>query len=139
MPKLKSKPRKYIEEPEPVSMKNPIVLHKPKTADISTDAEEVKVYTVEEEKDSKFKRRFMNRLPKNSGKVEDAGEYQWVHKPTVEIDMGHIQPLFLQLQKWVENLKELLFRLGKYKFYSEIISKLFSFYILWMGITLKYR
>jgi hypothetical protein len=27
-----------------------------------------------EEKESKFKKRFMNRLPKNSMKVEDAGE-----------------------------------------------------------------
>ena len=55
----------------------------------------------------------MNRLPKNSGKLEDAGEYQWIHRPTVEIDRLHSQQLFVHLIKWNENLKELITRLGK--------------------------
>ena len=110
-PKLKSKTKKILEDP--VAAKEPIIINKAVINDVSTDAEEVKVVKREEQKESKFMKRFMNRLPKNSGKFKDAGEYQWIHRPTWEIDLAHSQQLFLQLINWIKNLKELINRLSK--------------------------
>lgn len=110
-PKLKSKTKKILEDP--VFAKEPIIINKVVINDVSTDAEEVKVVKREEQKESKFMKRFTNRLPKNSGKFKDAGEYQWIHRPTWEIDLAHSQQLFLQLINWIKNLKELINRLSK--------------------------
>lgn len=110
-PNLKSKSKKIIEEPWEV--KEPIIINKAAINDVSTEAEESKYARSDEKKESKFKKRFMNRLPINSGKLEDAGEYQWIHKPTCEIDLTHSRQLLHQLQSWNENLKELLARLSK--------------------------
>ena len=110
-PKLKSKTKKILEDP--VAAKEPIIINKAVINDVSTDTEEVKVIKREEQKESKFMKRFMNRLPKNSGKLKDAGEYQWIHRPTWEIDLAHSQQLFLQLINWIKNLKELINRLSK--------------------------
>lgn len=76
-------------------------------------AEENKFAKSEGKTESKFKKRFMNRLPKNSGKIEDAGEYQWIHRPTVDIDLSHSLQLFHHLSSWITNLKELMVRLSK--------------------------
>lgn len=113
-PKIKSKNKKFLEEAEPLENKQPIVINKSINIDDSTDADESKSAMSESKSEGKFRKRFMNRLPKNSGKIEDAGEYQWIHKPTVEIDRSHSQQLFVQLQSWNENLKDLVTRLGMY-------------------------
>lgn len=110
-PNLKAKSKKIIEEP--CEIKEPIILNKTAINDVSTEAEESKYARSDEKKESKFKKRFMNRLPINSGKLEDAGEYQWIHKPTCEIDLTHSRQLLHQLQSWNENLTELLARLSK--------------------------
>lgn len=111
-PKLKTKQKKFIEAGEPLENKKPIVLNKSSQDDVSTEIEEIKG-APEDKKQSKFKKRFMNRLPMNSGKIEDAGEYQWIHKPTVDIDRSHSQQLQIRLSSWTENLKDLMTRLGK--------------------------
>lgn len=64
----------------------------------------------------------MNRLPLNSGKIEDAGEFQWIHRPTVLIDLLHSQQLYVQLKSWTTNLKELLIGLGMQHFNQRCIS-----------------
>lgn len=109
--KPKPKSIKLLQDPEPLEEKQPIIINKEAIKPLSADIEESK--SVKQSKDSKFKKRFMNRLPINSGKLEDAGEYQWIHKPTCEIDLAHSRPLFHQLESWNTNLKELLSRLSK--------------------------
>ena len=74
------KPKSYISAI--TESKETIVINKSVINDTSTSTEESKTPKVKPIKDSKFLKRFSNRLPKNSGKIEDAGEFQWVHKPT---------------------------------------------------------
>jgi hypothetical protein len=112
MPKMQVKPKSHISPI--IENKETIIINKSDVSDTaSADTEESKTPVLKPAKDSKFMKRFMNRLPKNSGKIEDAGEYQWVHRPTWEIDLTHSQQLFLQLKSWIDNLKELLNRLSK--------------------------
>lgn len=105
------KGKQFLENPG--NFKEPIIINKSLTPDLSTEAEETKVFKPESMKDSKFKKRFMNRLPMNSGKLEDAGNYQWIHKPTVSLDLAHSQQLFVQLKSWNTNLIDLMKRLSK--------------------------
>lgn len=112
-PKIKAKNKKFLEEAEPLENKQPIVINKSINIDDSTDADESKSGLSENKSEGKFRKRFMNRLPKNSGKIEDAGEFQWIHRPTVEIDRSHSQQLFVQLQSWNNNLKDLITRLAR--------------------------
>ena len=104
------KPKSHISE---IEVRPPIIIDKTTTSEPSTEDEEVKVVKSAGKSESKFKKRFMNRLPLNSGKIEDAGDYQWIHRPTVMIDLQHMQQLYVQLQSWNVNLDDLVLRLSK--------------------------
>jgi len=52
----------------------PIVIRKSENQQTDKNMEEAKTPVYEDKKESKFKKRFMNRLPLNSMKIEDAGE-----------------------------------------------------------------
>ena len=71
-PKIKPKSKNIIEKatvnPEP------IVIRKSENQQTDKNMEEAKTPVYEDKKESKFKKRFMNRLPLNSMKIEDAGE-----------------------------------------------------------------
>ena len=106
-----TKPKSILEKPE--IDKPPIIINKSIETKIeNTHHEETKDENPVNESEGKFRKRFMNRLPLNSGKIEDAGEYQWIHKPTVSIDLAHTQQLFLQLKSWIFNVDDLITRLS---------------------------